>query len=72
MLPRSFEEKIVSTSTPSTKSEPMSQPADPEAQPRHESAKKPGKDDVHEQREASQQHEATVSDAPFEGRPPGH
>ena len=37
-----------------------------------ESAKNPGKDDVHEQRQPEQPHEGTVSGAPAQNPPPRH
>lgn len=49
----------------------MNQP-DEETKPQHESAKKPGKDDVHEQRQDTQPHEGTVSRAPAANPPPRH
>ena len=41
-------------------------------QPTRESVNKPGKDDVHEQREEQQPHEGTVSGAPVQNPPPRH
>ena len=45
---------------------------DETTKPTEESAKKPGKDDVHEQRQQPQPHEGTVSGAPAQNPPPRH